>query len=394
MSMPEILLILLTVALLLPASVFFMQVLSALSPRRTQPMPVGRRPAVAIIVPAHNESLLIAHTLHSIRAQLTADDRLLVVADNCTDDTARIAAEAGAEVIERNNSTQRGKGYALDFGVRHLVQDPPEAVLIIDGDCAVADNAIERLAKTCLATGLPVQALYLMRTPAGASLKTRIAGFAWLVKNQVRPLGFSRLGLPCQLMGTGMALPWSAISRATLASGHIVEDLKLGIDLTCAGMPPLFCPEACVSSHFPVTRQGFADQRKRWEHGHLGMIFGVAPGLLAQALVRGNLPLLALALDLCVPPLALLMLLAITAFAGSVAWFAYSGAALPLGLATAALGMLATAVLLAWAYHGRSVISLRDLACAPLYALWKIPLYVKFLVKRQGAWVRTRRGTE
>lgn len=394
MIIAEILLLLLSMALLAPVSVLFIQVLSALSPRRMRVMPGGRRPALAIIVPAHNESLLITHTLRSIGAQLTVDDRLLVVADNCTDDTARIAAAAGAEVIERNNSVERGKGYALDFGVRHLAQNPPEVVLIIDGDCTVAVDAIERLAKTCLVTKRPVQALYLMRAPAGPGLKTRIAGFAWLVKNQVRPLGFFRLGQPCQLMGTGMAFPWPVINQAALATGHIVEDLKLGIDLARAGMPPLFCPEARVMSHFPVTGRGFADQRKRWEHGHLGMLFGMAPGLLAQALLRRNLPLLALALDLCVPPLALLMLLVVAAFTTSAAWFAYTGLILPLWLTTAALFMSAAAVLLAWNRHGRSVISLGDLACAPLYALWKIPLYLKFLVKRQGAWVRTRRDTE
>lgn len=394
MIVPEILLIFTGLVLLIPVSVLFLQVLSALPPRRMQAMPGGRRPVLAIIVPAHNETLLIAHTLRSIGTQLTIDDRLLVVADNCSDDTANIARAAGAEVIERHHSNQRGKGYALDFGMRHLARDPPEIVLIIDGDCTVAADAIERLAKTCLTTGRPVQALYRMRAPAGAGLKTRIAGFAWLMKNQVRPLGFHRLGLPCQLMGTGMALPWPLINRATLATGHLVEDLKLGIDLARLNMAPLFCPDALVISHFPATSQGFADQRKRWEHGHLAMIFSVAPRLFVQALLRGNLKLLALALDLCVPPLALLMLLIVTVFTGSAAWFAWSGAALPLWLATVALGMSAMSLLLAWNSHGRSVLSLRDLACAPLYALWKIPLYLKFVVKRQGAWVRTRRDTE
>lgn len=394
MIIPEILLIITVVALLIPVSILFIQVLSALPPRRMQAMPGGRRPALAIIVPAHNETLLIAHTLRSIGTGLSVNDRLLVVADNCSDDTASIARAAGAEVIERQDSTQRGKGYALDFGIRHLAQDPPEVVLFIDGDCAVAGDAIERLAKTCLTTGRPVQALYLMQAPAGAGLKTRIAGFAWLMKNQVRPLGFHRLGLPCQLMGTGMALPWPVISQASLATGHIVEDLKLGIDLARLNMAPQFCPDALVISHFPATSRGFADQRKRWEHGHLGMIVSLAPRLLAQALLRGNLPLFAMALDLCVPPLALLMLLVTTAFAVSAAWFAYSGGALPLWLAAVASGMSGTAVLLAWNSRGRKVLSLRDLACAPLYALWKIPLYLKFVVKRQGAWVRTRRDAE
>ncbi len=258
--------------LLVPVSVLFVQVLAALPAYQPRAMPSGRRPSVAVLVPAHNEALMIADTLRAIVPQLVAGDRLLVVADNCSDDTAKIAVAAGAEVIERFDSERRGKGYALDFGVRHLERNPPEVVLIIDADCAIDSGAIDRLARLCLETGRPVQALYLMHSPEGAGLKTRIAEFAWLVKNHVRALGFHRLGLPCQLMGTGMAFPWAAISTAALASGHIVEDLKLGIDLARAGTPALFCPEARVTSYFPATAEGIAGQRTRWEHGHLGVI--------------------------------------------------------------------------------------------------------------------------
>ena len=69
----------------------------------------------------------------------------------------------------------------------------------------------------------------------GAGLRTRILEFAWRVKNQVRPKGTFRLGGACHLMGTGMALPWALISQANLATGHIAEDMKLGVDLTIAG---------------------------------------------------------------------------------------------------------------------------------------------------------------
>lgn len=394
MILIEILLCMLALALLLPVSVLFTQVLNALPLHRPRAMPACRRPAVAIVMPAHDEALLIGRALRSIAPQLAAGDRLLVVADNCSDDTARIAATCGAEVLERIDSERRGKGYALDFGVRHLARNPPEIVLIIDGDCEVAANAVERLAKVCLSTGRPVQALYLMHAPERADLRTRIAEFAWLVRNQVRPLGFYRLGLPCQLMGTGMAFPWPVISHAALATGHIVEDLKLGIDLSRTGTPPLFCPEARVTSCFPTTARGFTDQRRRWEHGHLGMIIGIAPRLFAQALARGNLPVLALVIDLCVPPLALLMLLLFSAFAGSVALFVFAKAAAPLVLATIALAMSAAAVLLAWHRYGQGVISLCDMARSPFYALRKVPLYLKFMSKRQNEWVRTRRDAE
>jgi cellulose synthase/poly-beta-1,6-N-acetylglucosamine synthase-like glycosyltransferase len=387
----EILLCLLGLTLSVPILVLFTEVVLACPLYRARAMPGGRRPRVAVVVPAHDEALLIAATVRAIVPQLLAGDRLLVVADNCADDTAPIAAAAGAEVLERFDREHRGKGYALDFSVRELARNPPEVVVIIDADCEAGSGTIDRLARLCLETGRPVQALDLMRSPAGAGLRTHIAEFAWLVKNHVRALGLHRLGLPCQLMGTGMAFPWAVIRNAELASGHLAEDLQLGIELARAGKPALFCPEAQVISFFPGTADGITGQRTRWEHGHLGAIAGIAPRLLLEALRRRHRNLLALALDLCVPPLALLVLLVMTVHAVSAVFYAATGLALPLLLAMATFVIFAAAVLMAWFRYARQVISLASLAYAPLYALWKIPLYVKFMAKRQVEWVRSRR---
>lgn len=154
-----------------------------------------------------NEVAVVAATLGSIFSQHGEGDRRLVVADNCSDETAAIARKCGAEAVERTDLEYRGKGYALDFGVQRMQDDPLEVVIIIDADCQVHPGTIDRLAHFCVDTSCPVQALDLMLSPEGAGLKTRIAELAWVVKNQVRPLGYHRLGLPCQLMGTGMAFP-------------------------------------------------------------------------------------------------------------------------------------------------------------------------------------------
>jgi cellulose synthase/poly-beta-1,6-N-acetylglucosamine synthase-like glycosyltransferase len=377
---------------LLPASVLLAQVLLALPAYRPRESPAGHRPAAAVLVPAHDEAQNLGNTLRSMLPALGPRDRLLVVADNCHDDTAAIASAAGAEVIERNDPAHRGKGFALDFGIRHLERNPPEAVVMVDADCEVQAGTIDRLVRTCGTTGRPVQALYLMRASAPAALKARVAEFAWIVRNHVRPLGYHRLGLPCQLTGSGMAFPWGVIGKARLASGQLVEDLVLGIELACAGTPPLFCPEARVTSAFAASREGARTQRTRWEHGHLAAIFREAPRLFVQAIRHGNRELFALALDLCVPPLALLAALALALFAASAVLAAVAGIALPLWLASASLVLLGTAVLTAWARHGRGVISLGSLAYAPLYALSKLPLYFGYLAKRQVDWVRTRRG--
>jgi glycosyltransferase involved in cell wall biosynthesis len=375
----------------LPVLVLCAQVLLACLPARPVPVAQGRRPRLAVLVPAHNESSIIVATLNSLLPQLHAGDRLLVVADNCSDDTAALARAAGAEVIERSNQQQLGKGYALDFGVRHLAADAPEVMIIVDADCQVSEGAIERLAISCIESGRPAQALYLMHAPEGSGLKVRIGEFAWLVKNLVRPAGWARLGLPCQLMGSGMAFAWQDIGLINLASGHIVEDLQMGLDFCRSGKPPLFCPAARVSSYFPRSDEGLNTQRTRWEHGHLGVILSDAPKLLLESFRRGNWPLLGMTFDLLVPPLALLTLAAVAAFILSCGLFVFSGLLAPALLASFAVVMLGAAILLAWSQFGREVIAFTSLLYAPLYALKKIPLYLGFLLKRQVEWVRSKR---
>ena len=179
--------VLLVAALLLavPVLVLAIQVSSALLARKTAPraQAMSARPAsVAVLMQAHDEAAGIAATIAPVLAQLSGADRLLVVADNCSDGTARIARAAGAKVVERHDELHRGKGYALDCGVKHLAKSPPEAVVIVDADCIPAAGAIDRVARLSVMTGRPVQALYLMHSPPGAPLKTRITEFAWVFK--------------------------------------------------------------------------------------------------------------------------------------------------------------------------------------------------------------------
>jgi len=370
------------------------EVLIALSSKEGEPEPMGPRLRLALIIPAHDEASGIRDTLQRLTPQLQNGDRLVVVADNCTDDTAAIASAAGAEVIVRTDASRRGKGYALDFGLRHLGLDAPEVVLIVDADCCVSEGSVDRLARVCAQTGRPVQALNLSLAPAGAGLRMRIAEFASILKNRVRPLGLRKLGMPCQLTGTGMAFPWACISTATLGTGHIVEDLKLGLELTGAGSPPLFCLQARVTSYFPASGEGFKSQRTRWEHGYLGVLVTDAPTVLLKALSTGNRQLLAQGLDLCVPPIALLTLLGVAAWFASALLYAVARVALPLLIASTAAALLTLSVLASWARYGRQTLSLGSLALAIAYAFLKIPLYLRFLVARQFEWVRTKRDED
>lgn len=381
-------------AICVPVAILLLQATMAALPGRNAATVGGVRPRLAILVPAHNEASVIAPTLEALQPQLAQGDRMLVVADNCTDATARIASAAGVQVVERHDARRRGKGYALDFGLAHLAADPPEVVIIVDADCLVQAGAIDRLARLCRLSGRPVQALYLMKSPGPSAASMALAEFAWRLRNQVRPLGFLRMGWPCQMTGSGMAVEWTAIRSIRLASGHIAEDMQMGVDLARAGKPPLFCPEALVTSEFPRNAEGARSQRTRWEHGHLAMIVGTVPGLLLEGLSGRGRGLLPMALDICIPPLALLalMVIAVTGLAG-IFWLATSTAG-PFIVASTILAMFATAVLLSWWRFGADVLSLPGLLQAFAYASRKLPLYFRFLARRQVEWVRSRRDGE
>ena len=352
---------------------------------------VPRRGSVAVVVPAHDEEDGIAQTLATLMPQLASGDRVLVVADNCSDATAARARAAGAQVVERFHASDRGKGFALAFGVDQLRADPPCTVLIVDADCALAPGSLEILGAELERTRRPVQALYLMTAPADAGLARRLAQFAWRVRNWARPAGWHRLGLPCQLMGTGMAFSWDMLRDAPLANASIVEDMKLGIELAKAGQAPVFCERALVTSAFPDSAAAASTQRTRWEHGHLEMILRELPPLLARGIARRDRRLLGLALDLSVPPLALLAgLLALDAALALAAWACGAGGG-PLVVAGALLAAFLASVLIAWSSRGRDLVRFTELLSVPWYIAAKLPVYLRFIVRRQRAWVRTDR---
>ena len=392
----SILLAALAVVLAIPVAVLLVEVVASIVlPHADCAVLPSRdgRPRVAVLVPAHNESAGLLPTLADIRAQLRGSDLLVVVADNCTDDTAAVAAATGADVVDRTDPSRRGKGYALAAGLRHLGGDPPDIVVMVDADCRLADSAVDRLAAACGASQRPVQATFFMISPDECPINYRVAEFAWRVKNWVRPLGLRALGLPCQLMGSGMAFPWEVIRSVDLASGSIVEDLKLGLDLALIGCPPVFCPFPGVTSNFPVSIEGGQSQRLRWEQGHLGTILAAAPRLIFEGLARPQLDLIAMALDLAVPPLSLLLVLVVgmSTVTGLMILLGCSSTAF-LVSSTSLLGF-ACAVFLSWFRFGRDVLPPKEALSIVVYVIKKLPAYWKIISgKSVSQWIRTDRG--
>jgi cellulose synthase/poly-beta-1,6-N-acetylglucosamine synthase-like glycosyltransferase len=352
-----------------------------------------RDPSFAVLMPAHNEAAVIAQTVERVVRDLPHNGRLLVVADNCSDDTASIARATGADVVVRNDPTRRGKGYALDYGVRYLAQDPPDVVIVLDADCVPDAGALETLAEACAGSGRPLQAHYVMNVPAGGGNANylKLAAFAWRLKTWLRPRGLAAMGLPCQLMGTGMAFPWSLAPGLPLATGHLVEDLVLGLHLAEDGHPAYFYPNARVTSAFPISADGQQSQRNRWEAGHLSVIVRDVPRYLGTALWRRDVRLAALALDAAVPPLALLALLCSGSVLLSALWAIFSGSLLPLAVAASTAALFAVSVFVAWRSMGRDLVTFRELALVLPYIARKLVIYSGLIAGRSVEWVRTKR---
>lgn len=381
--------------LLLSGSLTAEIVAAVLRPKRQRgPAENTARPVIAVLIPAHDEEHGVGATVDDVRKQLRERDRLLVVADNCTDKTAIIARERGAEAVERVNVRHRGKGYALKFGIDHLAKSPPDIVIVLDADCIIGEGTLDLLAAGASLTGRPVQALYLMKVAPNAPVQQKISAFAFAVKNSVRPSGLMRLGLPCALTGTGMAFPWSIIRDAPLASANIVEDLKLGIDLAIDGHPAVFEPRAKVTSEFPSSEDGRAKQRRRWEHGHLSTMVREGPRLIREAIRQRRPDLAGMALDLLIPPLSLFILVLIcTAIVAAALLFWGAGGA-SLAISAIAVGLVGLSLSIAWIVFARDLLSAKDLIAIPSYVVRKIPMYLRTFYKREDQWIRSSREKE
>lgn len=381
-----------------PTVVFGAECLLGALPRKRREPP--RRPggvAAVVLIPAHDEARGIAATVARVRETLRASDRVLVVADNCGDDTAVIARAAGAEVVERQDAERRGKGYALAFGFEQLSASaaPPDVVIILDADCAITPGGVDSLVAESLELGSPVQADNTVVVARTAPATSRISAFAFRVRNRLRPRGLSRLGLPCHLAGTGMALPRVVLERAPHMGGHLAEDLAMGIELGLLGYPARYSDGAAVTSELAPSEEAKQRQRQRWEHGHLSTQRAYIPRLLQAAVLRRDPRLVAMALDLSVPPLTLhVALLGAGVVVGAGAW-ALGGAMAPMVVFGSQLSVVGLGVLAGWLAVGTDLLSPADLLAVPVYMGRKIPSYFAWLSGRAlGTWVRAERTAD
>jgi cellulose synthase/poly-beta-1,6-N-acetylglucosamine synthase-like glycosyltransferase len=219
-------------------SIVIIETLSSLSFLKAKDSSLDRveMPDTVVSISAHNDESLIHKTLESLSVNLPIKCRLVGIAHNCSDDTAKIARLFGAELIEANDNGEGGKPDALKIGLRYLDASPPEVVVIIYADCLIGEDVIRKLATEVKRVNHAVMGAYTFSPPAGSSQMAEMSSLAVLLKSFIRPLGLHQLGLPCLLNGSGSAYPFNAIRNAPHGEGSIAEDFQLTIDLQKNGV--------------------------------------------------------------------------------------------------------------------------------------------------------------
>lgn len=372
--------------------IFVLEVFAGLARQKTFET-VSTQAETVILIPAHNEAGGLAASLLALKPVVPARVRVLIVADNCTDDTATIGRDAGFEVIERQDAINRGKGFALAFARDHLASSPPDCVIVLDADCIPTAGSIDVLRAEVGHRRAPVQATNLLHADLNARPMVQISNFAFLVKNLIRQRGAGRIGGVAVLGGTGMAMPWELFASAPLASSDLVEDLSLGIYALRAGRPPWFAEAAMVESAAAEGASALT-QRTRWEHGFVQTAAKRALPLLIEGIRRRSMPHFWMGCHLSVPPLAMLCGLSVMGVLLLVVIGFVTGNHAPAIVLAAILGLALVLVLVVWSRDGHCYLAAGALVRMPLYILWKLPIYLKLAGRRESEWRRTKRAGE
>ena len=367
--------------------------LTVLSARLPVPGRSSRRLRFDVIVPAHNEAAMIGRCLGNLRRLDWPAERwrLVVVADNCQDATAQIARDAGAHVLERQDATQPGKGYALQFAFGHSrAAGRADAVVVVDADAEVSPNLLEAFAARIERGEGAVQAHYGVLNPA-ESWRTRLIAIAHGAFHTVRSRARERLRLSCGLRGNGWCVTHRVLEQVPYRAFSLTEDLEYGIALGLAGHRVAYAGEAHADADMASGEKIAQRQRQRWEDGRFDLIRSQILPLLRAALRQRSPVCLDLALDLLVLPLsyvALNVAALIAAAALASLWDASLRGWLWAGTACAAA--LLIHVLRGAQLSGRGAAGLLDLLRAPLYIVWKMLRVLRS--HDRGEWAPTRAG--
>jgi 1,2-diacylglycerol 3-beta-glucosyltransferase len=274
-------------ALWLPVG--YLGVLAVLGLRRTDRGDLAPHPPTrfVVLIPGRDEASFVGTAIASVSAADYPGEqlRLIVVADNCTDDTAAVAAAAGAEVWERRHPGRRTKGAALEWALGRLLEhDDWDAVVLVDAD-AIVDGCLFRVLDARLRTAEVVQAERRVSN-ADENLLTRLSEISSAAQTSLRPRARESIGCAAKLVGTGMAFRRDVLERVPWRVEGLAEDYEYWLELLERGVKPVFEPHAVVADLMPTTSDAARRQRERWSTGRSDLARRAARRALALSVRR------------------------------------------------------------------------------------------------------------
>lgn len=336
----------------------------------------------AIIIPAYNEEAGIQRTINNLK-KCTGTYEIIVIADNCTDQTSNIAKECGVRVIERNDKSNPGKHKALQYAFQILLNENFEIYIVIDADSIAYANLVE-VVQNEIASGADAVQVFDGVLNSTGSNKLRMMKISYLAFNLVRPLGRQFWGMSCGLFGNGMAFSKATLQSVPFKTESSVEDLAYHLSLVEAGKKVRFNPQSSVLAEMPSKHRIMAIQRVRWEGGRFKTAIKEIPKCFISAL-KGNLRLIEPLLDLLTLPLSYLI----------ISFIIVSFIPMTFALPYAIFGISAVIfhIIVSMIIGKCGPRDYLSLAFVPFYLIWKILLSFKIVqnVFQGNPWTRTER---
>jgi cellulose synthase/poly-beta-1,6-N-acetylglucosamine synthase-like glycosyltransferase len=343
----------------------------------------------AVVIPAHDEELLIRDVIASIRATDYPQGLLdiHVIADNCADRTAERARELGAQVAERHEPEDRGKGQALRWVFRRLDLARADAVALFDADVLVDRNFFRAMSRELDRGRRCLQGYNGIANPGDSAL-TRLLAVTNVMKNLLFNGGKATLGLSV-ILSTGIVFAREVIEQVGWESTSIGEDLEQTFHLLERGERIHFVADARTQAQEASTLRQSYTQRQRWATGRRALA-GRARRAVFEGIRRRSLPLADAGLDLLMPTYSKLMNWTALALVLAVLLRPWSPWLLAAVGAALAYQVLEIGISLRLMKAGPSFVA--SLAFAPLFLAWKAGIdALAVLGYRGGIWTRTSR---
>lgn len=247
----------------------------------------------AVLIAARNEEAVLPHLLDSIRSQDYPEKLVttFVVADNCTDRTAQVAADHGAFVFPRYSKTRIGKGYALAYLLDqiqiHHGLEQFDAFLIFDADNLLAPDYITKI--NAVAGRYDAFCGYRNAKNFGDNWLSGAYGLWYLHDSTHLNRSRMSLGVSCAVNGTGFGFTRQLLERLGSWPFHtLTEDIEFSAWCATNGITIGYCHDAVVFDEQPTSFAVSVRQRTRWTQGGLQVSVKYAGDMLRGILKGGK----------------------------------------------------------------------------------------------------------